>query len=143
MALKKLLFKPGISRDNTNYANEGGWYEMDKVRFRSGFAEKIGGWQVLNFSPYAGQCRSLYNYRTTDGSIITGLGTSEKFYALVSFAFNLGVGTLQRSTVRSAMLRGDKTLAGETLLKYCRAGGKVLQGLQRRRLAEHALLMRG
>ena len=66
-----------------------------------------------------------------------------EFDALVSFAFNLGVGTLQRSTVRSAMLRGDKTLAGETLLKYCRAGGKVLQGLQRRRLAEHALLMRG
>ena len=86
MALKKLLFKPGINRDNTNYANEGGWYEMDKVRFRSGFAEKIGGWQVLNFEPYAGQCRSLYNYRTTDGSIITGLGTSEKFYALVGTA---------------------------------------------------------
>ena len=83
MALKKLLFKPGIYRDNTNYANEGGWYDMDKVRFRSGFAEKIGGWQVVNFSPYVGQCRSLYNYQTTDGATITGLGTSEKFYALV------------------------------------------------------------
>jgi lysozyme len=66
-----------------------------------------------------------------------------EFDALVSFAFNLGLGTLQRSTVRSAMLRGDKETAGETLLKYCRAGGKVLKGLQRRRLAEHALLMRG
>jgi hypothetical protein len=86
MALKKLLFKPGIYRDNTNYANEGGWYDMDKVRFRSGFAEKIGGWQVVNFTPYAGQCRSLYNYQTTDGATITGLGTSEKFYALVGTA---------------------------------------------------------
>jgi lysozyme len=66
-----------------------------------------------------------------------------EFDALVSFAFNLGLGTLQRSTVRSAMLRGDKETAGETLLKYCRAGGKVLKGLQRRREAEHALLMRG
>ena len=86
MALKKLTFKPGIYRDNTNYANEGGWYDMDKVRFRSGFAEKIGGWQVVNFTPYAGQCRSLYNYQTTDGATITGLGTSEKYYVLVGTA---------------------------------------------------------
>jgi hypothetical protein len=86
MALKKLMFKPGIYRDNTNYANQGGWYDMDKVRFRSGFAEKIGGWQVVNFTPYAGQCRSLYNYQTTDGATITGLGTSEKYYVLVGTA---------------------------------------------------------
>jgi lysozyme len=66
-----------------------------------------------------------------------------EFDALVSFSFNLGLGTFQRSTVRSAFIRGNKTRAGETLLKYCRAGGKVLKGLQRRRLAEHALLMRG
>jgi lysozyme len=66
-----------------------------------------------------------------------------EFDALVSFSFNLGLGTFQRSTVRSAFIRGDKKTAGETLLKYCRAGGKVLKGLQRRRLAEHALLMRG
>jgi hypothetical protein len=86
MALKKLTFKPGIYRDNTNYANQGGWYDMDKVRFRSGFAEKIGGWQVVNFTPYAGQCCSLYNYQTTDGATITGLGTSEKYYVLVGTA---------------------------------------------------------
>lgn len=66
-----------------------------------------------------------------------------EFDALVSFSFNLGLGTFQRSTVRSAFLRGDKTRAGEVLLKYCRAGGRILKGLQRRRLAEHALLMRG
>jgi len=69
--------------------------------------------------------------------------TQSEFDALVSFSFNLGLGTFQRSTVRSAFIRGDKTRAGEVLLKYCRAGGKVLKGLQRRRLAEHALLMRG
>jgi len=66
-----------------------------------------------------------------------------EFDALVSFSFNLGLGTFQRSTVRSAFIRGDKTRAGEVLLKYCRAGGRILKGLQRRRLAEHALLMRG
>jgi len=69
--------------------------------------------------------------------------TQSEFDALVSFSFNLGLGTFQRSTVRSAFLRGDKTRAGEVLLKYCRAGGRILKGLQRRRLAEHALLMRG
>ena len=66
-----------------------------------------------------------------------------EFDALVSFSFNLGLGTFQRSTVRSAFIRGDKTRAGEVLLKYCRAGGRVLKGLQRRRLAEHAMFMSG
>jgi lysozyme len=66
-----------------------------------------------------------------------------EFDALVSFSFNLGLGTFQRSTIRSAFLRGDKTRAGEVLLKYCRAGGRVLKGLQRRRLAEHAMFMSG
>ena len=62
-----------------------------------------------------------------------------EFSALVSFAFNLGNGTLQRSTVRSAILRNDKKAAMESLVKYCRAGGKILKGLQTRRLDERAL----
>jgi hypothetical protein len=87
MPLSKLTFKPGIyQRPILIILAEGGWYDMDKVRFRSGFAEKIGGWQVVNFTPYAGQCRSLYNYQTTDGATITGLGTSEKYYVLVGTA---------------------------------------------------------
>ena len=56
-----------------------------------------------------------------------------EFDALVSFSFNLGLGTFQRSTIRQAMLRGDKAVAGESLLKYCKAGGKILKGLQARR----------
>jgi len=59
-----------------------------------------------------------------------------EFDALVSFSFNLGLGTLQRSSIRSKLNRGDKEGAIETLLKYCRAGGKILKGLQRRRAAE-------
>ena len=59
-----------------------------------------------------------------------------QFDALVSFSFNLGLGTLQRSTVRSALLRGDEEAAIDTLLKYRRAGGKILRGLERRRAAE-------
>ena len=71
------------------------------------------------------------SYRFTQGT----------YDAVISFAFNLGLGCLQRSTVRSALLRGDKTMAGESLLKYCRANGKILKGLQLRRQAEHKLLM--
>ena len=67
--------------------------------------------------------------------------TQSEFDALVSFSFNLGLGCFQRSTVRSAFKRGDKKRAGEVLLKYCRAGGRKLKGLIRRRLAEHSLLM--
>jgi len=88
-----------------------------------------------------------YDLQRFEAGVLRLLGTVQpkqsEFDALVSFSFNLGLGTFQRSTVRSAFIRGDKTRAGEVLLKYCRAGGKVLKGLQRRRLAEHALLMRG
>ena len=68
--------------------------------------------------------------------------TQSVFDSVVSFSFNLGLGTFQRSSVRSALIRGDKKRAGEVLLKYCRAGGKILPGLVRRREAEYALLMR-
>jgi len=62
-----------------------------------------------------------------------------EFDCLVSFTFNLGLGTFQRSTLRQALLRGDKKAAMESLVKYCRAGGKILRGLQTRRLDEKAL----
>ena len=68
--------------------------------------------------------------------------TQSVFDSVVSFSFNLGLGTFQRSSVRSALIRGDKKRAGKVLLKYCRAGGKILPGLVRRREAEYALLMR-
>jgi lysozyme len=66
--------------------------------------------------------------------------TQGLYDALVSFSFNVGLGCLQRSTVRSALLRGDKVMAGQSLLKYCRAGGKVIKGLQLRRQAEYNLM---
>ena len=62
-----------------------------------------------------------------------------EFDALVSFSFNLGLGTFQRSTIRQALLRGDKEAAMESLVKYCKAGGKILKGLQNRRLDERKL----
>jgi lysozyme len=62
-----------------------------------------------------------------------------EFDAIISFCFNLGLGCFQRSTLRQALLRGDKKAAMESLVKYCRAGGKILKGLQIRRLDEKAL----
>ena len=64
-----------------------------------------------------------------------------EFDALVSFSFNLGLGTFQRSTIRQALIRGDKEAAMESLMKYCRAGGKVLRGLENRRKDEKAMFL--
>ena len=102
MALSKLVFKPGINRDQTNYASEGGWYSMDKVRFRSGFPEKIGGWTVQTLVPYAGAARSLFPWIASDGASITAVGTNEKIYLVVSS--NLLDITPIRQTFTSATL---------------------------------------
>lgn len=80
MALSKLVLKPGINRDQTNYASEGGWYECDKIRFRSGFPEKIGGWQKDSEEQFVGVCRSLFNWVATDGSNLLGIATNKKVY---------------------------------------------------------------
>jgi len=80
MPLSKLVFKPGVNRDQTDYASEGGWYSMDKVRFRSGFPEKLGGWTVKSFTPYVGSARSIFIWTTTDGSRLVAVGTNEKIY---------------------------------------------------------------
>ena len=82
MSLQKLVFKPGINKDQTNYASEGGWYDMDKVRFRSGFPEKLGGWIVISGSEYSGVSRSLFAWDTTDGGQPIGIGTNEKMYVM-------------------------------------------------------------
>jgi len=80
MPLSKLIFKPGANRDQSNYASEGSWFDMDKVRFRSGFPEKIGGWRPQNFTAYIGSARSVFTWGTTDGSELVGVGTNEKIY---------------------------------------------------------------
>ena len=83
MALSKLVFKPGINKDQTNYASEGGWFDMDKVRFRSGFPEKIGGWLKATSTTVIGVCRSMFNWVTSDGNNLLGLGTNKKIYVEV------------------------------------------------------------
>jgi hypothetical protein len=80
MPLQKVLFKPGVNRENTRYTNEGGWFECDKVRFRQGTPEKIGGWQQISGYTYSGVCRSLWNWASLAGANYIGVGTNVKFY---------------------------------------------------------------
>ena len=80
MPLSKLQFKPGVNRDQTNYTNEGGWYECDKIRFRSGYPQKLGGWLRYGTFTVIGVCRQMFNWITTAGSNLLALGTSKKVY---------------------------------------------------------------
>jgi len=80
MPLSKILFKPGINRENTRYTTEGGWYDGDKIRFRQGTPEVIGGWQRISASTFLGTCRSLWNWVTLGGLNLVGVGTNLKFY---------------------------------------------------------------
>ena len=80
MPLQKLELRPGINRESTTYANEGGFYACDKVRFRSGYAEKIGGWINQSTFTFKGVCRSLFNWITLASDNLLGVGTNSKIY---------------------------------------------------------------
>lgn len=80
MPLKKIVFKPGVNRENTRYTTEGGWYECDKVRFRQGTPEKIGGWARISENTFLGICRALWNWITLGGLNVISVGTNLKYY---------------------------------------------------------------
>lgn len=80
MAFIKLQFKPGVNRDQTDYSNEGGWYECDKIRFRSGYPQKIGGWVKATPTTFIGVCRQMWNWITTYSDNLLAVGTNEKVY---------------------------------------------------------------
>ena len=80
MPLKKIVLKSGVNRENTRYTNENGWYESDKVRFRQGTPEKIGGWSRVSANTFLGTCRSLWAWVTLGSEKLLGVGTNLKFY---------------------------------------------------------------
>jgi len=82
MPLQKVELRPGVNRESTSYANEGGFFAGDKVRFRSGYAEKIGGWENINVngSTFFGVCRMLWNWISKLNQNLVGMGTSQKVY---------------------------------------------------------------
>lgn len=88
MPLTKLQFKPGINREVTSYSNEGGWRDCDKIRFRFGYPEKMGGWSKYTSSTYLGTVRALHNWIALDGSDFLGLGSHIKYYIEEGQNFN-------------------------------------------------------
>jgi len=97
MPLQKVVFKPGVNRENTRYTNEGGWYESDKVRFRQGTPEKIGGWTQYSSYRFVGVCRLLWNWVDLSNILYLAVGTNLKFY--VTYGTNYFDITPIRSTV--------------------------------------------
>lgn len=90
MPLTKILFKPGVNRETTNYANEGGFFSVDKVRFRGGFPQKIGGWvnQSSNGGTFVGVPRSLWNWVAIGGQNMLAVGTNQKYYVELGGTYN-------------------------------------------------------
>ena len=88
MPLTKLQFRPGINQEVTSYSNEGGWRDCDKIRFRFGYPEKLGGWEKFSSSTYLGSARALHNWIALDGSNYLGVGTHLKYYIEEGGAFN-------------------------------------------------------
>jgi len=88
MALTKLQFRPGVNRETTSYTNEGGWFDGDKIRFRFGVPEKIGGWERATENTFLGTCRALKPFVALDSSLFMGLGTHLKYYIEESGVYN-------------------------------------------------------
>jgi hypothetical protein len=80
MPLTKLQFKPGINREGTNYSNEGGWFDGDKIRFKSGYVERIGGWQSVAATTFEGSCRNMLDFVTLASQNLLFMGTHKKAY---------------------------------------------------------------
>jgi len=127
MALKKIVFAPGINRDRTNYSSTGGWYSGDKIRFRQGYPEKIGGWTTVNFDPYIGEASSLISYGTTDNQSVVGIGTNQKIYVLV------GTNLYDTTPIRATFTSPDTdncidTTSGSTTLTFTISGHGGIDG---------------
>jgi len=124
MPLQKILFKPGVNREQTRYSTEGGWYESDKVRFRQGLPEKIGGWQRISTATFQGVCRSLWNWVTLGSVNLLGMGTNLKFYLEEGAAYNDI--TPLRATV--ALTDPFATVSGSPIVTVTDAAGGYLDG---------------
>ena len=116
MPLQKVVFKPGVNRENTRYTNEGGWYESDKVRFRQGTPEKIGGWTQYSTQTYLGVCRLLWNWVDLSNTVYLAVGTNLKFYLTTGNAY------YDITPIRSTVTLPNNPLATDTTTN---SGGKT------------------
>lgn len=111
MPLQPLQFRPGVNKEITTLAGKGGWYDCDKVRFRSGYPEKLGGWAALSYTTFLGVCRSLWNWVTLKGFNILGVGTNLKFYLEDGAYYDI-------TPIRSVTAAGDVTFAAVTVAPF-------------------------
>ena len=105
MPLQKLQFRPGVNQEITSYSNEGGWRNCDKIRFRMGYPEKMGGWEKYSSTAYLGSARALHNWIALDGSNYLGVGTHLKYYIEEGQAFT------DITPIRSTTGAGDATFS--------------------------------
>lgn len=105
MPLTKLQFRPGINRETTSYANEGGWFDGDKIRFRFGVPEKIGGWESVTTNTFLGTCRALKPFVALSGSQYLGVGTNLKYYIESGGDYN------DITPIRATTAAGDVTFS--------------------------------
>ena len=113
MPLQKLNYRPGVNREGTDYSNEGGFYISDKVRFRSGQAEKIGGWVQVASTKFIGLCRSLWTWLDLSGlNTFIGLGTTAKYYIYNGGLYNDITPIVQTDTLTNPLSTAYSTLNG-------------------------------
>ena len=124
MSLSKLTFNPGINREITAYANEQGWRDCDKVRFRSGFPEKIGGWVKYCNNTVIGTVRSLYAWVALSGDIYLGVGTHKKFYIEEGETFN-DITPIRKTTTNAATFSATN---GSDEITVTDSGHSAVQG---------------
>ena len=115
MPLQKLQFKPGVNRDQTNYTNEGGWFECNKIRFRSGYPQKIGGWLNYGAITLKGICRQMFNWITSFSDNLLALGTSKKVY-LEGGGFLTDITPIRATFTTPATDNCFDTISGATLV---------------------------
>jgi hypothetical protein len=140
MSLTKLQFRPGINREGTNYSNEGGWYDGDKIRFRSGFVERIGGWAKVGTNAFDGTCRKLHDFVTLASENLLFMGTNTKVYLEDSGTLNnitpirrtvtLGANPIETQTAGTGVIRVTDTGHGATLGDFVTfSGATAVDGL--------------
>ena len=140
MPLTKLQFKPGINRETTSYSNEGGWFDGDKIRFRMGFPEKIGGWVKNSANAFLGTCRALHPWVTLSGEKFIGVGTGLKYYLneggaykditpirVASSAVTFGTGV---DTLNGAISATAQSIVMDSASGFPTGGGRILIGTE-------------
>jgi hypothetical protein len=112
MAFIKLQFRPGVNRDQTNYTNEGGWFACDKIRFRSGYPQKLGGWLATTTQTFLGICRQLFGWYTSYNDDLLALGTSKKVY------IEAGAIYYDVTPLRATSAAGETTFSAVTVAPF-------------------------